>query len=418
MQILVIGGGLQGLCSAQVLLERGHRVHLLEALDGVGLGASFANGGLITPSRSEPWNGPAAVRHLMSSLFRKSPAFRLRARAIPSLIFWGIDFLKNSTPARQFASIRANYELATYSQDKTDELRRRLGLDYAGASSGTMNVYRHGEDIAALRRQAEYLSGIGLRYERLDVDKVISIEPALVHAKNLIRGAFYYPDDHSGDAHLFCRELSGEIVSAGAIVQTGSTVTGLAVENEKVVGAEIAGDVIEADVVVVAAGHRSPALLKTAGLSLPIAAVKGYSLTMDLSGIDDRPRIPLVDESMHAAITPLGRRLRMTSTVEFAGLDKRIDPRRIDALFSLLEALYPRIAAKIDRRNAQPWAGLRPVSSDGRPFIGPSRVPGLCINAGHGPLGWTMAMGSALLLADRIDGRRPEIDGAPFDAAR
>ena len=108
----------------------------------------------------------------------------------------------------------------------------------------------------------------------------------------------------------------------------------------------------------------------------------------------------------------------MTSTVDFSGFDKRIDPRCIDDLFSLLEQLYPQIASQIDRGNARPWAGLRPMSSDGRPFIGPSKLPGLYINAGHGPLGWTLAMGSAQLLADLVDGKRAEIDGTPFNATR
>ncbi len=418
MKILIIGGGLQGLCSAQVLLERGHEVQLLEAHDGVGLETSYANGGVITPSKSEPWNGPGAIKHLISAMFTTSAAFRLRPTAIPSLISWGIDFLKNSTPARQKASIRANFDLASYSQRKTNELRGRLGLDYAHASGGLMNVYREGESIGEVRRQAEYLSQFGMRYEELDADGVIAVEPALTSARPLIKGAFYYPDDDCGDAHLFCRELLRKITSAGGVVKTGTTVTRLAVEKSAVIGAETGHGMIKADAVVVAAGHQSPALVRCIGQSLPIKPAKGYSLTLNVEGMDELPRVPVIDESMHAAITPLGNRLRMTSTVEFAGFDKRIDPLRIDRMFSLLEELYPQIASKIDRHDASPWAGLRPVSSDGRPFIGPGQVPGLYVNAGHGSHGWTMAVGSAHLLADRIDGQPGEIDGTPFDAGR
>jgi D-amino-acid dehydrogenase len=122
LKIVVIGAGLQGLASAQVLLERGHEVSVLEALDGVGLETSFANGGLITPSKCEPWNGPDAIRHLLPSLFKTSHAFRLRPKALPSLIFWGIDFLMHSTSARRLASLQANFELASYSRTKTNEL--------------------------------------------------------------------------------------------------------------------------------------------------------------------------------------------------------------------------------------------------------------------------------------------------------
>jgi D-amino-acid dehydrogenase len=418
LKIIVVGGGLLGLASAQALLERGHEITVLEALDGVGLETSFANGGLITPSKSEPWNGPDAVRHLLLSIFKSSSAFVLRPKAIPSLIFWGIDFLMNSTPSRQMLSLKANFELASFSKEKTNELRNRLGLNFAHRSAGTLNVFREGESITAIRDQAEYLARLGLRYEELDTDGAMKVEPALKHAREIIKGAFFFPDDDSGDAHLFCRELQRVIVSAGATVKTGTQVTGIAVKKGAVIGVETGDGHIKADAVVIAAGNGSMALVRPLGLSLPIRPAKGYSLTLALDGIDVMPRTPVIDETRHAAVTPMNMRLRLTSTVEFAGFDKRIDPQRIDGLFSLLGELYPGIASKIDRGNATPWAGLRPVSSDGRPFIGPCKVPGLYINTGHGPLGWTLAMGSAHLLADLIDGRPPGIDANPFDAAR
>ena len=145
MNVLIVGGGLQGLCSAQVLIEQGHEVTVFEALDGVGLETSFANGGLMTPSRCEPWNGPDAVGHLLQSIFGTSSAFRLRPKEIPSLISWGLGFLFNSTQSRRTATLKANFELASYSKDRTNELRQRLGLKYAHRSAGTLNVFREGE---------------------------------------------------------------------------------------------------------------------------------------------------------------------------------------------------------------------------------------------------------------------------------
>lgn len=418
MKVTVVGGGLQGLASAQALRERGHEVSVLEALGGVGLDTSFANGGLITPSKCEPWNGPEAIRQLFSSIFRTSSAFRLHPKAIPSLLFWGIDFLMHSTPSRRKASLKANFELASYSKEKTNDLRRRLELDFAHRAAGTMNVYRDGESITAVRDQAEYLAQFDLRFEELDTGGVIAIEPALKHAEGLIKGAFYFPDDDSGDAHLFCRELQRRIEAAGATVETGTTINGIVIEKGAVIGVESKHGRVKADAVVVAAGNGSAALVRATGLSLPIRPAKGYSLTLGLNGVDERPRTPVIDETLHAAITPMGEILRMTSTVEFAGYDKRIDPLRINGLLSLLEDFYPRIASQIDRSDVSPWAGLRPVSSDGRPFIGLGKVPGLYINTGHGPLGWTLAMGSAELLADLIEGRSTDIDATPFDAVR
>ncbi len=312
----------------------------------------------------------------------------------------------------------ANFELASYSKDRTNELRQRLGLNYAHRSAGTLNVYRKGESVDGIREQAELLAPFGVRCEELDTAGVIAVEPALKHGQEFIKGAFYFPDDDSGDAHLFCRELHREIVSAGGTVETATRVFHVAIDHGQVYGAETANGLVKADAVVIAAGNGSPELVRPLGMSLPIKPVKGYSLTLDVDDGDQLPRTPLVDETLHAAITPMDSRLRLTSTVDFVGFDKRIDPACIDNLFSLLKQLYPRIASRIDRENARPWAGLRPVSSDGRPFIGPGNIPGLYINAGHGPLGWTLAMGSAQLLTDLIDGRPADIDGTPFNATR
>ena len=157
-----------------------------------------------------------------------------------------------------------------------------------------------------------------------------SIEPALKHARAPIKGAFYFPDDDSGDAHLFCRDLQREIVSAGATVETGTAATRVAVEKGKIIGAEAGHGLIKADAVIIAAGNGSPALVRPLGLSLPIKPAKGYSLTLDVDGIDELPRTPLIDETLHAAITPMDKRLRMTSTVEFSGFDKRVEQVWID----------------------------------------------------------------------------------------
>ena len=102
--LLIVGGGLIGLATAQVLVGRGEHVRVLEARAGVGLETSFANGGLLTPSMPEPWNGPGVYRHLAASLFRSGSSMQLRLRALPSLLAWGITFLRNSTPGRFYSA--------------------------------------------------------------------------------------------------------------------------------------------------------------------------------------------------------------------------------------------------------------------------------------------------------------------------
>ena len=151
---------------------------------------------------------------------------------------------------------------------------------------------------------------------------------------------------------------------------------------------------------------------------MSIKPVKGYSATLDVRNIKNIPKLPIVDDAMHAAVIPLGQRLRLAGTAEFAGFNTEINSDRIDGLFTVLEDLYPNISAEVDKNNVETWTGLRPMSSDGKPFIGPGNIEGLYLNTGHGHLGWTMAMGSAWLLADLIESKDPEIASLPFSPAR
>lgn len=414
MTTLIVGGGLLGLTTAVALLQRGESVQVIEALDGVALESSFANGGLMTASMSEPWNGPGVYRHLAASLLNPHSPMKLRLHALPSLLSWGTEFLRYSAPRHFFAACHDNYQLARYSQEKTLELTKARSLQFELAGGGTLSVFRRGSDISAPLAVATRLRELGMSFLKLSVDETIEREPALAPIRDRLAAGIWYPDDVRGDAHLFCRELERLIAADGGVVHTGVTVSKLIVSNGTVTGVDTSRGVMESERVVIAAGARSPALLGTAGQTISVKPAKGYSVTIDASDISGIPRIPVMDDALHAAVTPLGCRLRLVGTAEFAGFDKSIVQSRIDNLFDLLESVLPEVAEQVDRDKAEPWAGLRPMSSDGRPFIGPANVSGLFINTGHGPLGWTMAMGSGHLLADQILGQSPAIDMRPY----
>jgi D-amino-acid dehydrogenase len=418
MQTLIIGGGLIGLATAQALLERDEHVRVLEAREGVGLETSFANGGMLTPSMPEPWNGPGVHRHLAASLFRGSSSMQLRFRAIPSLISWGVAFLRNSTASRFYAATEDNYRLAVYSRDKTFALTERLELDYELLDSGTLCLFQNPQQIAERQAICEYLARHGLTYRTLGLDEIGEIEPTLKDIADRFTSAIWFPDDAIGDAHLFCTELARSIVAGGGEIDTGLRVSRLICNNGRVSGVDSNRGRIDADRIVIAAGVHSPALLRSVGSSLAVKPAKGYSLTFDCKDLGELPGVAIVDDEAHSVVSRFGDRVRIVGTADFAGFDKSIGQARVDHLFAVLESLLPELAAKVDREAGEAWAGLRPMSNDGRPFIGPGNMEGLFINAGHGALGWTMAMGSAHLLADQISGHPAEVDCKPFLATR
>jgi len=414
MQTLVIGAGLAGLTIAQALLERGEAVRILEAREGVGLETSFANGGMLTPSMPEPWNGPGVHRHLAASLLRRSPSMQLRFRALPSLLSWGIAFLRNSAPSRFYDAVEDNFRLASYSRDRTLELTEKLQLDYELSNTGTLCLFRSNEPLAERRVINNLLAGLGMTSREIGRDEIAQIEPALAGVACNFTGGFWFPDDAIGDAHLFCNALARQIVARGADIDTRIRVTGLLSKNGRIDGVDTDRGRIDSKRVIVAAGVRSPGLLRGVGMSLAVKPAKGYSLTFDCAGLGELPGVAIVDDESHAVVSRFGDRVRVVGTAEFAGFDKSTPRYRMDHLFGVLESLLPRLVAKVDREAGTPWAGLRPMSSDGRPFIGAGSVDGLFINTGHGALGWTMAAGSAQLLADQIMGTPTDIDYRPF----
>ena len=165
-------------------------------------------------------------------------------------------------------------------------------------------------------------------------------------------------------------------------------------------------------------GSYSALLAKQVNIYLPIQPVKGYSLTLELNGWQTGPTIPVIDESMHAAVVPLGCRLRVAGMAEFSGYNTDISQSRIDNMFRFVSTLYPEFAAFLDRSSALQWVGLRPYTCDGVPLLGRTPLNNLYLNTGHGHLGWTMASGSGKLVADLISQRETALDISPYQLDR
>lgn len=417
-RVIVVGGGLSGVVTAYELVHLGYDTLLLEQREGIALETSYANGSLLTPSMADPWNAPGVYRHLVASLFSRHSAMKLRLSAIPSLAGWGLRFLRHSSVALHDAATKASFALAKYSVERTGELRERLSLRYDATTVGTLKIFRTEAAMEGSLSVAAKLAPLGLRFQVLDRDGVVADEPALADIRDQITGALRFPDDESGDAHQFCNQMATAFVRAGGVIKTNTRVGDIALERGSVSGVLIGNRVERADIVVVAAGNASVQLVKPLGLSLPIRPAKGYTITFDTSSIQFRPVIPIIDDALHAAIVPIGDRLRVAGTAEFAGNNQRIRKDRVENLLGLLATVLPRVAEKLSYETAQPWAGLRPMSADGLPFIGPTHLRGLYVNTGHGHLGWTLAAGSACLLGGLVGGAVPDIDPTPYRATR
>ena len=418
MRVVVIGAGLQGVASAWFLASRGCEVTVLERGGAVACATSYANAGMLTPSMADPWNAPGVLGHVLRWLGREDAPFLLRLRALPSIFGWGLSFLRNAQPARFRANLEKNLRLASYSLNVLRELRSTLHLCYDERSNGTLKVFRGARAFAEAVQRNALLSSLGLDVRALDAAQATRIEPALAPVRDKLVGGIYCPQDESGDARAFTEALAHKATEAGATFVFDAPVDFLDRSGQVILAAVSRRGVYGADTFVLAAGSWSQDLLRSLHFDLSVRPVKGYSITVPFGDWASPPRMPVIDDALHAAATPLGQRLRVAGTAELAGDDTALTPSRIDNLFGLLLNLFPGYAPYLDRLHAAPWAGLRPVSADGVPLIGRYRCQNLFLNTGHGHLGWTLAAGSAKLLADLMLGAVPEIDARPYDAQR
>lgn len=410
MHVVIIGGGLMGTVTAWFLVEAGHEVTLLDRNPELAAEGSYANGGILHAGHAAPWNSPAVAGQLLRWAGREESPLLLRPGRLPHMTRWGLGFLRHCR-ARDHEHVKAlNTRLALYGRERMAELCAATGIAYDGDQRGSMKIFRNGAAFDTARSAAASIESLGIHSQALDPEGVLELEPALADTRASLVGGIRFPDDESGDACRFVRELGRVLVERGADVRTGEAVQRIEGDRSGVRSVVTDRDVIQADRYVLAAGVDAPALARPLGLRLPIEPAKGYSVTLPVDDGPDVPRMPLIDEAHRVVITRLGGRLRIAGTVEFAGFDREIRRRRVEVVRRQGLSNLPSLAARLDPDESEPWACLRPVSMDGAPILGASPIPNLFLNTAPGHLGWTLAAAAGKVVADQVSDRAPGFD--------
>lgn len=413
MNITVLGAGVIGVTTAYYLALSGHKVTVIDRQPGPALETSFANAGQISPGYSSPWAAPGIPQKALRWLMMEHAPLILRPSFDAATFRFLCRMLQNCTHERYAVNKIRMVRLADYARDCLRQLRQDTGIEYDQRTLGTLEVFRTQKQFDAVAKDVEVLKAGGIAFERLDARACAAIEPGLAHSH--IVGGLRLPEDETGDCFKFTAALSEKATEIGVRFDFNTTIRAIRREGDRIRAVETDRQTYEADMFVVALGSYTPSLLRPLELDLPVYPVKGYSMTMPVADTDRAPVSTVMDEAFKIAITRLGGRIRVGGMAEIGGFSHDLPPKRLATLVHSLKELFPHGG---DLSQASFWTGLRPMTPDGTPIVGPTRYTNLFINTGHGTLGWTMSCGSAKLLADLINQQTPEIPASDYRLVR
>jgi len=408
--VLIVGGGVVGVCTAHCLVERGVSTTLLERGE-ICSGASHGNGGWIFPSESAPIPGPGVIREALPWLLDPESPFWIQPRASLALLRWLWDFRRacNASAARE--SFRLRRALSLASLERFTEFAKKMDFDFGFTQRGLVLVFRTAKAMRDAQHDVDLLEAGGGSAQWLGVEELRDRVPSL--SADLIGGLEFTDDAHitPGD---FVRGLAADVARRGAAIETHTEVLGIEWSRRGLVCVHTTRGDFTADEVVLAAGAWTPELVRGLGLRVPVEAAKGYSITVERP--TGHPDLPLQLVEGKIFVTPMGSRLRFGGTLELAGLDLRVNQRRVDAIARTVRRDLPGIPRT---PTIEIWRGLRPLTPDDLPILGrPAGTSGLILATGHGMSGISQGPISGELIAQLVSGETPEIDLAPFSPDR
>ncbi|HBL64955.1 MAG TPA: D-amino acid dehydrogenase [Achromobacter sp.] len=406
MHVIVLGSGVIGTTTAYYLARQGARVTVLDRQPAAAQETSYANAGQVSPGYSTPWAAPGIPLKAIKWLFKKHAPLAIRLDGSLYQLKWMAAMLANCSADRYSVNKERMLRLAEYSRDCLRELRASTGIHYEERTRGTLQLFRTDAQLEAARRDIAVLEEVGVPYELLDRNRLVTAEPALARSIHKLAGGLRLPNDETGDCRLFTTRLAEMAAALGVDFRYNQTVSGLNVAGGQITGVRVGNDVLTADRYVAAFGSYTRGLLEPLGLDLPVYPVKGYSLTIPMKDDAAAPVSTILDETYKIAVTRFDDRIRVGGMAELSGFDLRLKDARRKTLELVVNDLFPDSGHVAQ---AEFWTGLRPMTPDSTPIVGPTRYGNLFLNTGHGTLGWTMACGSGKLVADQVMGQRPAI---------
>ena len=400
-RIAIIGAGITGVTSAYALCKLGYAVTVYDRQRYPAMETSYANGGQLSASNAEVWNSTATIFKGLRWMLRKNAPLLLNPRFSWHKYSWLAQFMAQIPNYRD--NTIATTRLAIQARQHLFDMAEAEGIDFDLERRGILHIYHDADSFKAAHRANALLQAGGLDRYAVSANEARAIEPTL---QTGCHGGFYTPSDATGDIHKFTRGLARACERRGVTFVQDADIDTIRPRNDGYVldvrrngGAE--REPHKADAIVVCAGSASRQFATLLGDTLNIYPVKGYSISVHLDDADSRaaaPSVSLLDEAAKIVTSRLGDRFRVAGTAEFNGFNLDIRAERVQPLIDWTRKHFPNVMTS----RVVPWCGLRPMTPNMLPRVGPGKRPGVFYNTGHGHLGWTLSAATAQVLAESV----------------
>ena len=401
-RIVVVGGGVVGLCTAYWCAQKGHEVVVIERGAAERDGCSFANAGMVVPSHFVPLASPGVVQLGLRWMWNPESPFHVEPRLSAELLGWGWKVWRAATREHVERAAPVLRDLHLASRACFAEWAARWDNAFELVEKGLLVLCSTGHGLEEEAQLAAHAQRLGLAAEVLSAARVAELEPGI---RTAVAGGVYFPRDaHLTPARLMA-VLQRETQRMGVQLQHQTEVRGWRAEKETIRAVHTSAGPLEADEFVLCGGVWSTGLARELALRLPMQAGKGYSLT--LANPPAHPRICAILSEARVAMTPMGSALRFGGTMEITDIDEGINPARIRGIVKSVGRYFPDVTPS-HFKSASVRSGLRPCSPDGLPYIGRfGRFANLSTATGHAMMGVSLAPISGKLIAELLSDERP-----------
>lgn len=409
---IIIGAGIIGLCSAYYLNKRGFDVTVIDAGDGMG-NCSVGNSGFFCPSHVIPLAAPDIITQGLKWMFNNKSPFYVRPRIDRELISWAWKFKKAATRSHVAKSAPLLHALTIRSQALMEEILPEESLDVGYSKTGLLMLAKSKKVLHHEIEAGKVAESLGQKVEILKPSEIEHFNPGL---RLDVCGAVYYPGDSMISPHILLKNFHQKLTALGVKFFWNTKVESLEKQNGKIVGAKTGDNTLNADEFVVTTGSATSAFLRSLGLKVPMQGGKGYSMTIPYP--DVKPRTPAILCDGKVSMSPMLDGLRFSGTMEIDGSNSKINKHRIEGIIDTVTSFLPGFSRSAFEQ-VEPWAGFRPCSPDGLPYIGKTKkFTNLTIATGHAMLGLTLGPITGQLVADTLSNHKTFTDISLLDADR